>query len=451
MSLKTTLRNYQREAVRRALNHNGFAFFPEQRTGKCLCSIAVIDELKPDIVFIICPKKALRVWSDELAKHLEMDWDCYVRYINFEHGAHDTTRRRKYYRMADKWKRQGRSIMVICDEAHRIKKRGATQSRFVRTMGKRATYRLALTGTPIAQGHKDAWAIFNFVEPALFGKWEAFENRFLEIETKENRKTGASYKKIVGTQNEEEFLKIFHEHSYRLTLAEAQRSEGKTSTRVRSRKVFFDLKRSSWRAYNELKEDLETVVNGYSVSTPLVLTLTMKLQQIAGGYVIQDTRIPGERKKKRKVHTVGAEKLARLRRLLKLPELQNRKLVICCRYKHEIARIGEVLEKKGTSWKIIAGKHAYNGEFDVDVIILQVQGAEAIDLSASNTYILYSWNHSLINFEQARFRIQSFDTEQVNYWYLMARDTVDEDMFEAVVKKKNLLTLVCDRYRHEKH
>ena len=81
------------------------------------------------------------------------------------------------------------------------------------------------------------------------------------------------------------------------------------------------------------------------------------------------------------------------------------------------------------------------------MIILQVQSGEAIDLSAANTYIYYSWNESLINYEQARFRVQAFDTEQVNYWYLMARDTVDEIKFEAVVKKKDLATLVCDHYR----
>ncbi len=451
MSLKTTLRGYQREAVRRALNHSGFAFFPEQRTGKCLCSIAVIDELKPDIVLIICPKKALRVWSDELAKHLEMDWDCYVRYVNFEASAHPKVDRRRYYRLAKKWQRQDRTIMVICDEAHRIKKRGAVQSRFVRTLGKRATYRLALTGTPIAQGHKDAWAIFNFVEPSAFGKWEDFQDQFLKLERFINRQKGIEYTKIVGVKNEEEFLRIFHEYSYRITLAEAKRSEGGTAARIASRKVMFDLKPSSWSRYRELEEDLETIVNGETISTPLVLTLGMKLQQIAGGYLIQDTRTPGQRKKKRQIHTVGGEKLAKLSWLLKRPKLQDRRLVICCRFKHEITRIGELLEKKGYSWKIIAGKHPYDGEFNVDVIILQVQGAEAIDLSMSNTYILYSWNHSLINFEQARFRVQSFDTEQVNYYFLIARDTVDEDLFEVVVRKKDLASLICDRYRHEKH
>lgn len=451
MSLKTTLRGYQREAVRRAINHSGFAFFLEQRTGKCLCSIGVIDEVKPDIILIICPKKALRVWSDELEKHLEMDWDCYVRYVHYEASSKNAQDRKRYYRLADKWKRQGRSIMVICDEAHRIKKRGTSQSRFIRTLGKRATYRLALTGTPIAQGHKDAWAVFNFIQPEVFGKWEDFQDNYLKTKTFLNRQKGVEYTKIIGTKNEEEFLQLFHEYSYRITLAEAKRAEGGTAARIASRRVRFDLKRSSRRVYEELQEDLETVVNGHAVSTPLVLTLTMKLQQIAGGYVLQDTRVPGRRKKKRQVHTVGAEKLAKLAWLLKQPKLQNRHLVVCCRFKHEITRIGELLEKRGISWKIIAGRHPYDGNFDVDVIILQVQGAEAIDLSLANTYIWYSWNHSLINFEQARFRVQSFDTEQVNYWFLIARDTVDEDLYDVVVKKKNLATLICDRYRHEKH
>lgn len=449
--LKTTLRGYQSEAVRKALNYDGFAFFPEQRTGKCLCSIAVADHVKPDIILIVCPKKALRVWSKEFEKHLDLDWDCYIRYIHYEAAVRNAEDRRRYYRLADKWKRQGRTIMVICDEAHRIKKRGTRQSGFIRTLGKRATYRLALTGTPIAQGHKDAWPIFDFIQPGVFGdRWEDFEDQYLEIETKKNYKTKTEYKKILGPKNEDEFNDIFHTYCHRITLAEARRSEGLPSARIRWKKVFFKLKPSTRRVYEELQEDLETEVNGSPINTPLVLTLTMKLQQIAGGYVIQDERVPGQRRKKRTVHTLGEEKLHQLRRVLRLPRVMDRRLVICCRFKHEIDRIGALLDSMGRSWKRISGRVDYNGEFDTEVIILQVQSGEAIDLSAANTYIYYSWNHSMIDFEQSRFRIQSFDTDQVNYWFLMAEDTVDLEMFESVVKKRDLATLVCDKYRHRK-
>lgn len=450
--LKSTLRSSQREAVDKALNYDGFAFFPEQRTGKCLMSLAVADHVKPDIILIVCPKKALRVWAREIEKHLEVDWDCYIRYVHYEAAVREATDRRRYYRLSKKWQKQGRSIMVIVDEVHRCKKRGTRNSRFIRTLGTRATYRLALTGTPIAQGHTDAWAIFDFIQPGALGeRWKDFESEYLEVETKLNRRTGKEYKKIVGTRNEDQFNDIFHTYCYRITLAEARRAEGKPSARIHWKKVNFKLKPSTRQIYDELEEELETVVNGHRINTPLVLTLTMKLQQIAGGYVLQDERIPGQKKKKRVVHTVGEEKLHKLAWVLKRPQLQGRKLIICCRFKHEVERIGELLERRHYAWKVISGRTEYNGEFDVDVIILQIQSGEAIDLSAANVYIYYSWNHSMIDFEQSRFRIQSFDTNQVNYWFLMAEDTVDYDMFDAVKGKKDLATLVCDRYRHEEH
>ena len=313
--LKTTLRGYQSEAVERAIRHDGFAFFPEQRTGKCLLSIAVADHVKPDIILIVCPKKALRVWSREFTKHLELDWDCYVRYVHYEAAVREASDRRRYYKLAKKWEKQGRSIMVIVDEAHRCKKRGTRNSRFIRTLGKRASYRLALTGTPIAQGHKDAWAIFDFIQPGALGpRWEDFESLYLEVEEKKNWKSGKTFNIIIGPKNEEEFNEIFHYYSYRITLAEARRAEGKAAARIRHKKVLFDLKKQSWIHYREMQEDLETIVNGHTIDTPLVLTLSMKLQQIAGGFVIQDQRVPGQKRKKRKVHTVGGEKLAEARK-----------------------------------------------------------------------------------------------------------------------------------------
>lgn len=448
MSLRTTLRSYQRKAVAAALKHDGFAFLLEQRTGKCLCSLAYIDAVKPDIIFIVCPKKALRVWSAEFKKHLEIDWKCYIRYVNFEAAANPRTDRKRYYRLRDKWDRQGKRVLMICDEAHRIRKRGGRHSKFIRTMGKKATYRLALTGTPIGKGHKDAWPIFDFIQPGVFGKWKEFEKEFLDIEWKENRKTGNLYPIYHGVKNEEKFAKIFHTYSFRKTLAEAQRDEGRTSTRIRFRKQMIELKPETWKIYRELEKFLEVEVRGKRVSTPLVLTLAMKLQQIAGGYLIQDERIPGKRKKNRTIIEVGNEKVKALEKALR--PFHGRKIIICCRFLHEIERIGQILDSQGLTWKPVSGKAGYDGQFDTDAIILQTQSGEAIDLSASNVYIYFSWDYSLINSEQARFRVQSFDTEQVNYVFLIAQGTVDEDMYESVVKKKALATLICDRYRRRR-
>ena len=81
--IRTELYPYQKEAVDAALPHRGFAFFPEQRTGKCLCSLAVVDHHKPDVVLIIAPKKAVLTWEQEIDLHLEVDWDCEIYIITF--------------------------------------------------------------------------------------------------------------------------------------------------------------------------------------------------------------------------------------------------------------------------------------------------------------------------------------------------------------------------------
>ena len=436
--LRTTLRGYQSEAVRRALHHDGFAFFPEQRTGKTLTTLAVVDDRKPDILFIVCPKKAVGEWERQLPQHLDVDWKMHVEIVHYEMCCR-SKKDRRYYRKLFRHKWQDLSIFIVCDESHRIKKRGSMQSRMVRSLGKLATWRLALTGTPIANGIQDAWAQFEFIMTGIFGKWDDFCNMNLKF-------GGFEFRQIVGHRRLDQFNKIFNKYSYRITFQEARQSVGIPGVKIRREKVMFDLKPSSWTTYRELEEELETEVDGVMVSTPLVLTLTGKLQQLAGGFLINDVRTPGRRKPKRTVVTVGAEKLLALEQLLTRPRLTSRKIVICARYRHELGYIAAFLEGDRT-YKLVAGGHEWDGKFDTDVVLLQVQSGVAVDMSAANTYIFYSWDFSYINYEQSRFRVMSFDTEQVNYYFLMARDTVDEDIYEAVTKKKNLATLVCDRYR----
>jgi hypothetical protein len=42
------------------------------------------------------------------------------------------------------------------------------------------------------------------------------------------------------------------------------------------------------------------------------------------------------------------------------------------------------------------------------------------------------------------------ETEQVNYHFLMARDTIEEEYYEAISRKKDFSALVLDKYRKTK-
>jgi superfamily II DNA or RNA helicase len=444
--IRTELRPYQREAVAAALPFDGFALFPEQRTGKCLISLAIVDERKPEVLILLCPKKALKTWEEQLEEHLDNDWGCEIYLISYQEPVKDMQLRKEWYAETLKWQKQGVEMMIIADEAHMIKKPGAAQSRFARTLAKRCHWKLALTGTPADKGFEQYWAVFDFIgKNEIFGTYGSFKERYVIYEQHE-RRDGRTYPVLVGYNYEEEILEKIHEYSYRITFNEARVAMGKSPVRVRRKKVRFDLNRKTRHIYEELKKDMETTIDDLTIGVPLPVTLPQKLQQVCGGFLLHQERIPGQKKRKRIVVPVGTEKLDKLMHLLS--GFGQEKAVICCRFTHEIEAIAAEFDAFNWTYKIISGKHEWDMQFDVDYVILQVKSGLGFDLSEANTYVFYSWDHSHITFEQARFRILHMEnTDWVKYFFLMANDTIEDEYYEAVAKKKDFSTLVLDRYR----
>ena len=71
--LKKTLRWFQDEAVAKALPHPGFMLFMEQRTGKTLTSLALVQKRKPKFLFIVTVKRGVAVWKKEIKESLKID------------------------------------------------------------------------------------------------------------------------------------------------------------------------------------------------------------------------------------------------------------------------------------------------------------------------------------------------------------------------------------------
>lgn len=452
--IRTTLRENQGEAVDQAVELDGFALFSQQRVGKTLPALAIADRLKADIVFIICPKNALLVWKKQIREHLEIDWPCTFFRYHYQHVCRSSKMRRHFReRFRHAW--AGKRVHLIVDESHHTKRRGSMQSRMCRSLAHLATYVTYLSGTPIDKW-EDYWAQFDAIQPGVLGDdYEDFQEEFLIM-------GGYKDKEIVGYKNKEKFFAIVHKYSYRITLREAQISAGQKPYMVKKRFVRFDLKPESRRAYRELEKKLETVVNRRKIKTPLVVTLTQKLQQLAGGYLIHKEPLyhrdgtpqltkKGKPKFLKEIIPVGREKMVQLERLVTLDSVFSaEKFVVCANYTHELEEIAKRLDRLGRSYKIVDGDHPFDGTFDMDCVLLQVRTAEAIDLAKAKTYIFYSWNHSFIDFQQALFRILEFKSKLVRYYFLMANETVDQDIYDAAIRKQKLAVLIADRYRHRK-
>jgi len=446
------LRPYQEEAVAKALSvmrdGGGFALLLEQRTGKTATALKIADTLRPKHLWVICPKAggaAPEVWWREIGKWMKLHSglnDTQIRIENYEQWV---SKRKARYKEA----KYLNDLLLICDESHYIKSRGATRSRVVRKLARFARWRLALTGTPIAQGIQDAWAQFDFIDPGVFGKFdntykdpatrkevleEGFEGRYLI-------RGGYKQHDVVGIKNEKEFHQKFHAHSYRKTLREARDKP----LMLKYTKVPVALNKRARVAYEELKADLVTEVNKRQIKVKNVLASLIKLQQVTGGSVLVAPEVEGE---KATLLDISREKLFAMTQTIREAQKKHAgKFIVIARFRHEIDRIAQELARLGYHAGVVRGGEPYDGRFKQDCLVMQIQAGIAVDMSAADCIICYSIDFSMLNFEQARFRILDFNKPVGHYYFLNATDTIDEDIYLAITRKKRVAELVCDHYR----
>ncbi|MDR1981565.1 MAG: DEAD/DEAH box helicase family protein [Tannerellaceae bacterium] len=82
---------------------------------------------------------------------------------------------------------------LVLDEAHIIKNYATKTSKA--TMQLKASFRVALTGTPIQNHTVEIWNIFNFINPGLLGSLQHFSDTFIKPG---NEKTRKSLKKLIA-------------------------------------------------------------------------------------------------------------------------------------------------------------------------------------------------------------------------------------------------------------
>ncbi|MEG0897831.1 MAG: ATP-dependent helicase, partial [Ruthenibacterium sp.] len=72
-----------------------------------------------------------------------------------------------------------------------------------------------------------------------------------------------------------------------------------------------------------------------------------------------------------------------------------------------------------------------------------------ITLTAAKTMVFYSLDYSMSNFEQTKARIHRVGQKQdCTYLYLIAQNTVDEKVLNALRQKANLAKMLVDETRH---
>lgn len=407
----------QEAAVQRALTLGGFALFFEPRVGKTRTALEIANR-RTDVrrLIIVAPKSVLGVWEAAIGAG-ELRAGIIVELINFE--SFNSKKRRKQHRD----NARSTLTMVIVDEAHKIKRRTAKQSKGIRTLVALSRYRLALTATSFDQGPEQSWPIFDFINPEIFGKYDQFQERYLKM-------GGFKGYKVVGYQNEEEYKRLFHENSARICLSDVSEKPIKIQRQIHKLKLPPKIR----QMYDQLEKNLFVEHDGMRVTARLEIVLSTRLQQLTGGWLCNKGEEP------KLVHTVKLDKLQDI-------IAEHVPCVIVCRYRHEMDDIEQTLNPAGNGYSTLmvrGGEPLLSPRPNVDIVVIQTSAGLGIDLSQANTIIFYSWDYSYINYEQMRFRVLSRKQTFARNVFLMIEHSIDEPIYAAAVRKQKLSTAIHD-------
>lgn len=352
---KTKPYEHQRVALERSYNKTNYGYFMEMGCGKSKVLIDnmawLYDQKKIDTVVIVAPKGVYRNWQvSEIPAHLREDiehevyvWNpnpnkdqqrhlkegieerkkLRIFLVNVEGFA--TTKVRKYMEMFVR----GSSFLLAVDESTTIKNPKAKRTKALVAIGKSASFRRILTGSPVTKSPMDLYSQCGFMDTGLLGhdSYYSFQGRYAITRTQ--RMGSHSFQQIVGYRNLEELSTKLDSFSYRVTKDEALDLPAKIYT---VREVNLNDKQREY--YMSLKKAAIVLLgDGELVSAPAVMTQLLRLQQVLCGHLKTDD---GD---------LVEFKTNRITALLETIEEMSGKVIIWSRFRYDIIKITEELKK----------------------------------------------------------------------------------------------------------
>lgn len=445
--------------------NKGFGLLFEMGCGKTLTAIAIAGAGyqmgKVERLLIVAPTSVVAVWPKELQEYAKFKYTCKTLLGEKKQRIKQIDDLLKFPFKALKvavinyesiWRpeileklKEFDADMVIADESQRIKTYDAAQSKAMHELGDQARYKLILSGTPVQTAAIDIWSQYRFLDKTVFG------DNFFKFRGRYAIMGGYGNKKIVGYKDLEGLIKKEHSIAFRVTKDEALDLPEQT---FETRKIQFNQKEKN--LYERIKKDSYAELDGGGhITATTVLTRLLRLQQLAGGFLVQDDA--------QKPQLVSRAKLDALGDIIEDYVIgSGKKLVIFARFIAEVKAIMELADKvlpKELKQVAIYGdiKKEDRGDivkqFQEDpktvLFIGQIDTAgTGITLTAADTCVYYSKNFNYATYSQSLSRIHRIGQRNCcTYIDLEIEGTIDELISKALSRKEDMAKTVVDNWR----
>jgi len=462
---KTKPYAHQLTALEKSWNKENYAYFMEMGTGKTkvlIDNLAMLyDKGKVDGALIIAPKGVVKTWYEqELPTHLpdhienvsvlwqpnitktqqekldslfKIDSALHILVMNVE--AFSTEKGVKF---ATKFINSHKTLMAI-DESTTIKTPTARRTKNIIKIGINAKYKRIMTGSPITKNPLDLYTQCEFLDPWLldFSSYYAFRNRYAEMKTM--HVSGRSIQVVDKFRNLGELSDTVKEFSYRVLKEDCLDLPPKNFI-----KRHITLTPDQKKVYEQMKKHAIAMLNKKVTTTVSVLTQLMRLHQITCGYVTADDG------------SIQEVESNRMNELMSILEETEGKVIIWANYQFSVGDIIQKITKKfgkesyvhyyGLTPQEIRQENIKRFQNDPEcrfIIGTPQTGGYGITLTQANTVIYYSNGYDLEKRLQSEDRAHRIGQKKtVTYIDIIAEDTIDEKIVEALRKKINIASEV---------
>lgn len=407
-----------------------------------------------DKVLVVCPKVALGVWEDQIEEYLTTKIDRQVITLSKEDvgSVDDRVVKLAQYRKVDKLTfvlvnydviyqmsgafKKWKPNLIIADESHYIKKATSDRSRGMHSLGPHARWKFILSGTPITNSPLDIFSQFKFLNPTVFGtRWTQFKYEYAVY-------GGYGGFKLLKYKNLDRLGDKIDTIAFKATIDELDLPD-KTIQPIR-----INLSPKARRVYDQMERERIAEINelGDKATAAIILTKILRLSQITGGFV---------KNQEGEWMQTGNDKLSATRELLEQYAVEGgHKVVVFTRFKPEEKAVKDLCTSMGIG--VIADKglkedrkrFQKDRECKVFIVSLARGGLAVNELVAADIGLFYSLDSSSDHWIQALGRLhRSGQTRHTFFPHLLAKDTIDEDIFKALNENKDVADYVLHRMR----
>lgn len=312
--------------------------------------------------------------------------------------------------------------VLIVDESHKCKNEKAARTIAVRKLAKYCPKMIALTGTPIVNRPIEFWPILNMIAPKIFRDFMKFAKRYC------NASRGRFGWDFKGSSNEQELAEILRE----TVMIRRMKTEVLTQLPPKVRSVVpLSLDPSSYKKYKTLERKIAEWMNSEnSNNKAAALTRIEMLKQEAV--------------------------TLKLDMMIEWVEdfIDNEKLVLFVdhhttanafrKYFSKITKVTEVTgQTKGSCQEQV---DLFQNDPESRLFIGSKSAIEALTLTAASNVAFAELFWTPGDHDQAEDRVLRIGQEADNCtaWYLLAADTIEEEIAELLDQKRKVLEAILN-------